>query len=347
MIHRLGRRSVVAGTVAPLISHVRRAMLTVVVLRGSGLQAFVPSPCLGIGTALVPALLLLSVPAGAQSIGSVDPKPLPPLANPADPSVPAKELFARQPTAAPLAARAIGFYAKGCLAGATALPITGETWQVMRLSRNRNWGHPALIGFLERFTRQVPAINGWPGLLVGDISQPRGGPMITGHSSHQIGLDADIWLTPMPRRALSRAEREEMMATDMVAADLDDVNPRNWTPGHTALIKAASREAAIARIFVNPAIKKALCREAGADRGWLSKVRPIYGHNYHFHIRFACPRGQAGCDDQDAPPPGDGCGEELTRWLAQVKKPPQPQAPRAPMTLAQLPAECRTVLVAK
>jgi len=30
----------------------------------------------------------------------------------------------------------------------------------------------------------------------------------------------------------------------------------------------------VQRIFVNPAIKKALCREAGGDRAWLQKVRP-------------------------------------------------------------------------
>ncbi len=107
-------------------------------------------------------------------------------------------------------ARAIGFYAKGCIAGAKALPINGETWQVMRLSRNRNWGHPQLIALLERLSKKSTKVAGWNGLLVGDISQPRGGPMLTGHASHQVGLDADIWLTPMPKRELSRLEREEM-----------------------------------------------------------------------------------------------------------------------------------------
>jgi hypothetical protein len=38
---------------------------------------------------------------------------------------------------------------------------------------------------------------GWgKGLYIGDISQPRGGPMTSGHASHQIGLDADIWMLP-------------------------------------------------------------------------------------------------------------------------------------------------------
>ena len=100
----------------------------------------------------------------------------------------------------------------------------------------------------------------------------------------------------------------------------------------------------MARIFINPAIKKALCREAGEDRAWLRKVRPMWGHNYHFHIRLACPAGAAGCSDQDPPPPGDGCGEELARWFTRDMLFPKPGKPRPPLTLAQLPAECRGVL---
>ena len=50
------------------------------------------------------------------------------------------------------------------------------------------------------------------------------------------------------------------------------------------------------RIFVNAAIKKALCREAKGDRYWLCKVRPMYGHDYHFHIRIKCPPGAGECE---------------------------------------------------
>ena len=88
----------------------------------------------------------------------------------------------------------------------------------MRLSRNRNWGHPELIALLERFAGEVKKNNEWPGLLVGDISQPRGGPMLTGHASHQVGLDADIWFTPMPDHTLTKQEREDLSATSMLAA---------------------------------------------------------------------------------------------------------------------------------
>jgi len=280
----------------------------------------------------------------AQDKGTLDPQPLPPLTNPNDPKLPAKELFGRSTAPASLQSRSIGSYARGCMAGAAAMPIDGETWQVMRLSRNRNWGHPQLIALLERLSARMPSINGWPGLLIGDISQPRGGPMITGHASHQIGLDADVWLTPMPDRRLSRVEREEMSATNVVRSDGLDVDPAVWTPQHTALIRAAAMEKGVARVFVNPAIKKALCREAGSDRGWLSKVRPIWGHNYHFHIRIACPAGDATCSDQDPPPGGDGCGAELARWFTPEMLHPKPGKPRPPLTLAQLPEECRRVL---
>jgi penicillin-insensitive murein DD-endopeptidase len=291
--------------------------------------------------------VLAGAPALAQDKGTLDPKPLPPLANPNDPGVPAKELFGRKDQPAPLAARAIGGYARGCVAGATALPHDGETWQVMRLSRNRNWGHPKLVAFMQRVAGKVPEINGWPGLLVGDMSQPRGGPMLTGHASHQLGLDADVWLTPMPDRRLSRLEREEMSATNMVRSDWLDIDPSVWTPRHTALVRAVSREREVARIFINPAIKRALCREAGEDRGWLSKVRPAVGHNYHFHIRLACPPGEDACADQDPPPGGDGCGAELAQWFRPEVLKPKPSKPRPPITLAQLPGECRRVLIAQ
>jgi penicillin-insensitive murein endopeptidase len=242
----------------------------------------------------LPAVLLVTA-AMAQDKGSLDPKPLPTLTNPGDPATPARELFGRRTTPVPSAARAIGSYAKGCLTGAVALPIDGETWQVMWVSRNRMWGHPRLIAFLERLSMQMPALTGWPGLLVGDIAQPRGGPMLTGHASHQVGLDADVWLTPMPDRRLSREEQEEMSATNMVRQDRLDVDPTVWTPAHVALLKAVAQQPEVSRIFVNAAIKKALCRDAGADRGWLSKIRPMFGHDYHFHIRISCPPGEKGC----------------------------------------------------
>ncbi|MDR6303489.1 penicillin-insensitive murein endopeptidase [Nitrobacter vulgaris] len=287
----------------------------------------------------------------AQDKGTLHPKPLPPLANPEDPALAAKQLFGRKTLPAAGAPYVIGYYARGCMAGAEALPITGPTWQVMRLSRNRNWAHPAMVALLERLSGKARKDAGWPGLLVGDMAQPRGGPMLSGHASHQIGLDADVWLTPMPDRLLSRNEREEMSAVMMVRHDRLDIDPHAWTPSHLSVIRAAAREPAVERIFVNAAIKKALCREAKGDRSWLSKVRPMYGHDYHFHIRIKCPPGNPQCESQTPPEPTDGCGaHDLAYWFSDAvlhPKPPKvPPKPKPPITLSQLPANCRQVLAA-
>src|SRR5262249_37876273 len=141
----------------------------------------------------------------------------------------AKVLFGRESTPAAGPPQAIGSYELGCLSGAIALPPDGPNWQVMRPSRNRAWGHPVLIAFLERLAQKLPGEAGWPGLLVGDIAQPRGGPMLTGHGSHQIGLDVDIWLTPMPNRPLSPTERDDNSATTAVARTGKENNPKALT----------------------------------------------------------------------------------------------------------------------
>jgi penicillin-insensitive murein endopeptidase len=255
----------------------------------------------------------------------------------------AKRVFGSAISASPSSAQAIGAYSKGCLAGATELPADGRYWQVMRPSRNRAWGHPVLIGFLEQLAAQADG-TGWPGLLVGDIGQPRGGPMLTGHESHQIGLDADIWLTPMPDRRLSVAERDNMSATNVVAEGGDDIDPNVWHPQHRQLLEAAARGAGTARIFVNPAIKRALCREAGADRDWLRRIRPWWGHDYHFHLRLRCPRGETECHDQAEPPAGDGCGAELDWWFTPEAKHPKPGPRERPLRVSDLPATCAALV---
>src|ERR1700723_779639 len=304
---------------------------------------------------LIP-LLLSAVLSGvsaaqAQDKGSVDPNPLPPLANPNDPKLGAKELFARKLLPAAMPTRVIGFYSKGCIAGAVHMPVNGETWQGMRLSRNRNWGHPDMIAVLKRLSIKAHKDAGWPGILVGDIGQPRGGPALSGHASHQIGLDADIWLTPMPDHMLSREDREEMSAVMTVRDYRLDIDPKVFTPGHVAVIRDAAQEPSVQRIFVNAAIKKALCREAKGDRSWLAKIRPMYGHDYHFHIPIKCPAGSTTCESQPEPTEGEACSAaDLAYWfkdeVIHPKPSPEPEKPKPSLTLAQLPAACRQVLAA-
>lgn len=264
-------------------------------------------------------------------------------------ATPAKVLFGavRAPAAGDPAV--LGTTSRGCLGGAVALSQEGPGWQVLRPSRSRNWGHPALIGFIERLAAVGQGL-GWPAILVGDMSQPRGGPMPSGHASHQTGIDADIWFR-RPARRLSAADLAAPRAETMVAADRRSVN-RAFTADHAALLQAAAGDPAVDRIFVNAAIKAELCRRLpSGERGWLRKLRPWWGHDSHFHVRLACPTGQAGCVPQAGLPPGDGCDASLDWWFSDEAlnpKPPEtPPKPRPEVMLADLPAACAAVLEAR
>jgi penicillin-insensitive murein endopeptidase len=163
----------------------------------------------------------------------------------------------------------------------------------------------------------------------------------------------------MPDRRLTNKEREDIAATSMLAADDISVDPKVWTATHAKIIKRAAEYPEVERVLVHPAIKKALCQTTDTDRAWLSKVRPYFGHYYHFHVRIACPEGSVGCSPQKpvAHEEGYGCGKELADWIKLVTPKPHPATPvpppthpvkpapgKPPMSLEQLPAECRMVL---
>ncbi len=273
----------------------------------------------------------------------------------------ARELFGAKATASSQAPAAIGAYAKGCAAGLEQLAETGPTWQAMRLSRNRNWGHPEMIAFIGDLSRHATTL-GWAGLYVGDISQPRGGPMTGGHASHQIGLDADIWMLPPQRVNLSVGERESISSVSVRSADQTTITSA-WTPAHHALMRAAAMDPRVDRIFVAAAVKIEMCRTAKAkDKAWLQRIRPLYGHDSHFHVRLKCPKGSRQCEEQvpsvaELSNNGDGCDESLQWWvttyLEELRNPPKPtgEKPKAPrkktaktFVLADLPRQCPAVL---
>jgi len=266
--------------------------------------------------------------------------------------VAAKFLFASQKLPTLGKAMAIGYYPRGCLQGGVELPVDGPNWEVMRLSRNRNWGHPELVNFLKKFAPLAAKATGWHGILIGDMAQPRGGPLPFGHLSHQIGLDVDIWFMPKPDRILTKEEREKISATNLVAADRKEVDPKIWTPADAAFIRTAAEQPEVERVLVNAAIKKRLCEMEGKNNhSWMDKVRPWYGHDDHIHVRLKCPADSPNCRKQPPVPGGDGCAaKDLAFWFSdKVLHPrpsPQPEKPRPGLTMADLPPACKDVLSA-
>lgn len=283
------------------------------------------------------ALSLLALPASAQSL--------------------ANQLFGAKEMPSLQAPAAIGSYAKGCAAGLVRLPETGPTWQAMRLSRNRNWGHPDAIAYIQDLSQQAVQL-GWRGLYIGDISQPRGGPMTSGHASHQIGLDIDIWMLPPGRLNLTREERENISSVSVRTEDQRGITS-HWTRTHHELMKRAALDPRVDRIFVAAAAKIEMCRTATpADTAWLQKIRPAVGHNYHFHVRLKCPRDSRDCVTQsptvaELSNGGNGCDETLTWWVTDFLNPPKREQTEPPArrerhprdyTMADLPKECEAVL---
>ena len=233
---------------------------------------------------------------------------------------------------------AIGFYSAGCLQGGQVLPPDGTGYAVMRPSRRRFYGHPALIHYLTTFAESRPGGVGRL-LLIGDLGPPRGGPTLSGHASHQNGLDADIWLITRAARPTA-AQRERLGAPGFV---IDRKQLRaTWSTGQADLLVAAADHSEVNRIFVSPAIKRYMCGRF-PSASWLYRLRPWWGHEDHFHVRLMCPVGNALCQEQDPLDPLDnGCGADLDWWFSADadREWSKIRASREPRRFPTLPAAC-------
>jgi len=238
--------------------------------------------------------------------------------------------------------RSIGQTNSGCIAGAHALPLEGQGYQVMHIERNRYYGHPHLIQAIQTLGRKTKEQD--LGLLmVGDLGQPRGGPMAFGHRSHQTGLDVDIWFT-LDQSLLVKANllRSNINAPSMLNATKTGLDHSTWTSNQLGVLELAANLPNVDRIFVNAYVKQELCEQATGNRAWLRKIRPWYYHDDHFHMRLACPSDSPSCDTQEPIPTGEGCDASLSWWFQQhpsTTATPPPPKPRLPM-------ECQSVLTA-
>jgi penicillin-insensitive murein endopeptidase len=236
------------------------------------------------------------------------------------------------------ASRAVGTTSGGCLAGSVALPARGKGFRVMRPERRRHFGHPALARLIRELGKKLVR-TGLGSLPIGDLSQPRGGPAPDGHSSHQTGLDVDIWFAVARRRGPPQA-------VPMVDA-AKGAPTRAWSKRQARILELAARDPRVDRIFINPVLKADLCKRTRGDRAWLTRIRPWWGHDQHFHLRLACPADSPDCTPQKALPPGDGCAE-LAWWLSPVRekeRADQRQAYRGRIgTKPPLPAPCAAIV---
>ncbi len=239
----------------------------------------------------------------------------------------------------PARPEAIGEYNNGCLAGAQAMPTEGTGFQVIRASRNRYYGHPELVQFIQDLGAQVKHNHG-KDLLIADMSMPRGGDFLSGHASHQIGLDVDVWFRQVDK-SFSPAQRERPYSVNVVNQEKFKVN-NHWQASHATMIRLAAQDPRVARIFVNPVIKQQLCTMQWKNKNWLTKVRPWWGHSSHMHVRLACPEGDKLCTNQPAPESGDGC-DEIAWWKAEMAKPVTPRTAVQKQELIK-PQQCEPLL---
>jgi penicillin-insensitive murein endopeptidase len=240
-------------------------------------------------------------------------------------------------------ARSIGTYTAGCLSGAVALPINGRGYQVMRLSRKRYYGHPDLIQFIERLGQSV-ADQHLGVLFIGDLAQPRGGPTLTGHRSHQTGLDVDIWFLLSQQaesRLLAFNERESWSAPSVLLDHSDRLDAGQWSYANEKVLEIAAGMPEVDRIFVNPSIKRQLC-QSHSSQEWLRKIRPWWKHDDHFHVRLKCPKDSHNCMTQEPLPQHDGCDASLAWWFSAEAKAPPKKAPAS--AISPLPSQCESVL---
>lgn len=237
-------------------------------------------------------------------------------------------------------ARAIGLPGAGCVQGAIELPLRDTGWQVVHPERHRQFGHPALVAYLRSLAANARRQKLGP-LFVGDMGQPRGGPTPTGHRSHQNGLDVDLWYAP-PAQPWIPGKTPAPSAPSVADLRTHKMLPP-WGPKVARLIQSAATDPAVDRVFVNPAVKRALCQNKAWRGPWLQRVRPWWGHQDHLHVRLRCPADNPECSEGQPLPPGEGC-ENLDWWFSEDARstaakrgPPGENAPT-------MPEQCETVL---
>jgi penicillin-insensitive murein DD-endopeptidase len=184
--------------------------------------------------------------------------------------------------------------------------IEGESIRFLP-GRTLHWGTDELLGLLERVGDSLKT-RFRSKLTVGDLSAQHGGP-VGRHRSHQSGRDADlcflarIWNS---RNNGAPTDLNNYISFGANGRSLDGRyvfdTARNW-----ALLEAllGDRRVSVDHIFISNPLRTRLltwAREHDADPALLRRAsllmfqpRRVSPHDNHFHVRIACPEGDAQC----------------------------------------------------
>jgi penicillin-insensitive murein endopeptidase len=205
------------------------------------------------------------------------------------------------------AGQAIGFYSNGRLHAASSLAMDGPGYMHFNVERNRHYGTAGLITLLESAAAEIREKRPeGERLQIGDIAAEHGG-VVSGHVSHQNGLDADLIYFRLDHLE-AWASGDHFVTPKGTLSDNFDTE-RNFELIH--ILVASGR---VNRIFMDPVIKKGFCSYAAAHGGinsaadTLRRMSPYPNHQDHMHVRLTCPPTSPQCQAQTPEvPAGDGC----------------------------------------
>lgn len=192
-------------------------------------------------------------------------------------------------------ARSVGSPTRGSLRDARCLPSSGPGFIAFSPNRCATDETIAIVLYAVReVMREYPSS---PPVVMGALSRPTGG-RLKPHKSHRSGRDVDIGYFAVgdrPLRTFTDLRSDEidydktfyLMAT-LIATGRVDFLFVNYAL-QPRFVEAARRlgydDEQIAYLFQYP-------RGRGARVGLIRHAR---GHTRHFHVRFACPQGDAEC----------------------------------------------------
>lgn len=192
-------------------------------------------------------------------------------------------------------ARSVGGPTRGSLRDAQCLPESGPGFIAFSENRCATDETIRLLLFaIGEVMREYPSS---PPVVIGALSRPTGG-RLKPHKSHRSGRDVDIGyfaVKDRPMRTFTDLSRDEIdydktfyLMAALIATGRVDFLFVNYAL-QPRFVEAARRlgydDEQISYLFQYP-------RGRGSRTGLIRHAR---GHLRHFHVRFACPRGDGEC----------------------------------------------------